>query len=144
MRVSEIKVTYSNKNPLKIKVTSSKIIYDLVINQWDLDIIEYQEEVKIILLNRSNVVLGIYEMSRGGITGSVVDIRIILGVALKCGASSIIMIHNHPSGKLLPSDSDKSITKKLKEACDLLDVSLLDHLIISKDGYYSFSDEGRL
>lgn len=144
MKVSEIKVSYSNKNLSKVKVTNSKIIYDLIINHWDLDIIEYQEEVKIILLNRSNIVLGIYEMSKGGITGSVVDIRIILGITLKCGASSIIMIHNHPSGKLIASDADKTITKKLKKACDILDVNLLDHLIISKDGYYSFADNDQL
>lgn len=144
MKVSEIKVSYSNRNPVKVKVTNSKIIYDLIINQWDLDIIEYQEQVKIILLNRSNIVLGIYEMSKGGITGSVVDIRIILGVALKCGALSIIMIHNHPSGKLIASDADKTITRKLKQACELLDIDLLDHLIISKDGYYSFADNGKL
>jgi len=96
------------------------------------------------LLNRSNIVLGIYEMSKGGITGSIVDIRIILGVALKCGASSIIMIHNHPSGKLIPSDTDKLITKRLKEACELIDINLMDHLIFSKDGYYSFADNGIL
>jgi len=144
MKVSEIKVSYSNKNQSKVKVTNSKIIYDLIINHWDLDIIEYQEEVKIILLNRSNIVLGIYEMSKGGITGSIVDIRIILGVALKCGASSIIMIHNHPSGKLIPSDTDKLITKRLKEACELIDINLMDHLIFSKDGYYSFADNGIL
>lgn len=142
MEVSEIKVSYSNKNPLKVKITNSRIIYDLVINQWNSGTIEYQEEVKIVLLNRSNIVLGIYELSKGGITGTVVDIRIILGVALKCSASSIIMVHNHPSGKLLPSDSDKSITKRLKEACNLLDVSLFDHLIISRVGYYSFADSG--
>lgn len=140
MKVSEIKVSYSNRNPVQVKVTNSKIIYDLIIKQWDLDIIEYQEEVKIILLNRSNIVLGIYEMSKGGITGSVVDIRIILGVALKCGASCIIVVHNHPSGKLVPSESDKSITNKLKAACELIDINLLDHLIISKEGYYSFND----
>lgn len=144
MKVSEIKVSYSNNNPLKIKVTNAKVIYDLVINQWDLDIIEYQEEVKIVLLNRSNIVLGIYELSKGGITGSVVDIRIILGVALKCGASSIIMIHNHPSGKLIASDADKTITKKLKQSCSLIDIDLLDHLIVSKEGYYSFADDGQL
>ena len=144
MKVSEIKVSYSNKNTVKIKVTGSQIIYDLILSQWNSNIIEYQEEVKIILLNRSNIVLGIYEMSKGGITGSVVDIRIIMGVALKCSASSMIMVHNHPSGKLTPSDSDKLITRKLKEACDLLDVSLLDHLIISKEGYYSFADEGKI
>lgn len=144
MKVSEIKISYSNKNPVKVKVTSSQIIYDMVIGQWDSGIIEYQEEVKIILLNRSNIVLGIYEMSKGGITGSIVDIRIILGVALKCGASSLIMVHNHPSGKLVASDADKTITKKLKQACELLDIDLLDHLIISKDGYYSFADNGQL
>lgn len=144
MEVSEIKISYSNKNPVKIKVTDSRIIYDLIINQWDSGTIEYQEEVKIILLNRSNIVLGIYEMSKGGITGSVVDIRVILGVALKCGASSVIMVHNHPSGKLVPSDSDKTITTKLKKACQLLDIGLLDHLIITKEGYYSFTDEGLL
>lgn len=144
MQVSEIKISYSNKNPLKIKITSSKIIYDLIIGQWDSGTIEYQEEVKIILLNRSNVVLGIYEMSKGGISGTVVDIRIILGVALKCGASSIIMIHNHPSGKLIASDADKTITRKLKQACELLDIDLLDHLIITREGYYSFTDEGIL
>ena len=111
---------------------------------WNLDIIEYQEEFKIILLNRANIVLGIYEMSKGGISGTVVDVRIILGVALKCNASSIIMVHNHPSGKSTPSDTDKSITKRLKEACSLLDLSLLDHLIITKEAYYSFTDEGIL
>ena len=144
MKVAEIKVSYSNTNPEKVKVTNSQIMFDLVIKYWDLDIIEFQEEVKIILLNRANIVLGIYEMSKGGISGTVVDIRIILGVALKCSACNIIMIHNHPSGKLVPSDADKSITRKLKEACDLLEISLLDHLIITKEGYYSFSDEGAM
>lgn len=144
MKVSEIKVSYSNRNNIKVKVTNSKIIYNLIMKHWNLDIIEYQEEVKIILLNRANIVLGIYELSKGGISGTVVDIRIILGVALKCNASSIIMVHNHPSGKLTPSDNDKSITKRLKEACSILDISLLDHLIITKEGYYSFTNEGIL
>ena len=144
MKVSEIKISYSNRNNIKVKVTNSQMIYNLIMNHWNLDIIEYQEEVKIILLNRANIVLGIYEMSKGGISGTVVDVRIILGVALKCNASSIIMVHNHPSGKLTPSDTDKSITKRLKEACSLLDLSLLDHLIITKEGYYSFTDEGVL
>ncbi len=144
MEVAEIKVSYSNTNLEKVKITSSLKMFDLVIKHWNLDIIEYQEEVKVILLNRANIVLGIYEMSKGGISGTVVDIRIILGVALKCNASNIIMVHNHPSGKLVPSDADKSITKKLKDACNLLEVPLLDHLIITREGYYSFSDEGIL
>ncbi len=144
MIVSEIKVSYSNTNPDKVKVTNSQIIYNLILRHWNLEIIEFQEEMKVILLNRANVVLGIYELSKGGISGTVVDIRIILGVALKCNASSIIIVHNHPSGKLVPSEPDKVITKRLKDACSILEIGFLDHLIISKYGYYSFSDEGIL
>ncbi|WP_412476979.1 JAB domain-containing protein [Flavobacterium sp. TBRC 19031] len=144
MEVAEIKVSYSNTNLEKVKVTNSQNIFDLIIKHWNQDIIEFQEEVKIVLLNRANIVLGIYELSKGGISGTVVDIRIILGVALKCNASSIIMIHNHPSGKLVPSDADVKITKGLKDACKLMEIGLLDHLIITREGYYSFSDEGNL
>ncbi|QEE49121.1 DNA repair protein [Flavobacterium alkalisoli] len=140
MKVAEIKVSYSSKNMEKIKITSSQSVYNLVLSNWDLNIIEFQEEVKVVLLNRANIVLGIYEMSKGGISGTVVDLRIILAVALKCSASGIVLIHNHPSGNLEPSDVDKQLTTKLKEACKLLDLVLLDHLIISKEGYYSFSD----
>ena len=144
MEVAEIKVSYSNTNLERIKVTNSQILYDLVLKQWNLDIIELQEEVKIVLLNRAQIVLGIYEMSKGGVSGTVVDIRIILGIALKCNASSIVIIHNHPSGSLVPSEPDKTITKKLKEACSLLDLNLLDHLIVTTGGYYSFNDNGIL
>ena len=144
MEVAEIKVSYSNTNPERVQVTNSQIMYQVIMKHWNMNILEYQEEVKVILLNRANIVLGIYEMSKGGISGTVVDVRIILGVALKCNASSIILVHNHPSGKLVPSEPDKAITKKLKEACNLLDICLLDHLIISRFGYYSFSDENEL
>lgn len=144
MEVSEIKVSYTNNNPDKIKVTNSQILYELIIRQWNIGTIELQEEVKVILLNRANIVIGIYEMSKGGITGSVVDNRIILAVALKCNATSIVLIHNHPSGNVIASEQDRVITKKLKEACAMLDLVLLDHLIITKERYYSFSDEGIL
>ncbi len=144
MEVAEIKVSYSNNNPDRVQVTNSQKMFEVIMKHWDYNILEYQEQVKVILLNRANIVLGIYEMSKGGISGTVVDIRIILGVALKCNASAIILVHNHPSGKLVPSEPDKAITKRLKEACNLLEVYLLDHLIISKFGYYSFADEGTL
>lgn len=140
MEVAEIKVSYSNTNLERIKVTNSQILFNLILKHWDLDLIEFQEEVKILLLNRANIVLGIYEMSKGGTSGTVVDIKIILGIALKCNASSIVITHNHPSGTLEPSEPDKSITKKLKEACRILDLNLLDHLIVTGQGYYSFSD----
>jgi DNA repair protein RadC len=141
MEVAEIKVSYSNTNPEKVKVTNSQIAYDVIMKQWNIDILEFQEEVKVMLFNRANILLGIYEMSKGGISGTVVDIRIILSVALKCNASSIILVHNHPSGRLVPSEADKAITKRLKEACGILDIELLDHLIISKDGFYSFTKD---
>ena len=144
MKVSEIKVSYSANDSNRVKVTTSKIIFKLMLENWDLNIIEYQEAVKLVLLNRANVVLGIYELSKGGISGTVVDVRIILGVALKCNASSIVLVHNHPSGNLKPSEPDKDITSKFKEACRILEVPLLDHLIISRYGYFSFADSGIL
>jgi DNA repair protein RadC len=144
MHLAEIKVSYNNPNPEKIKVTCSQVIYDLMLRQWDLNNIEYKEEAKLLLLNTANIVLGVFELSKGGISGTVVDIRIILGVALKSNASAIILIHNHPSGNIQPSNPDLIITNKLKQACDLLELKLLDHLIISKEGYYSFTDSGIL
>lgn len=144
MKVSEIKVSYSANNSNRVKVTTSKIIFKLILENWDLNIIDYQEVVKLVLLNRANIVLGIYELSKGGISGTIVDIRIILGVTLKCNASAIVLVHNHPSGHLVPSEPDKAITAKLKEACKLMEIVLLDHLIISKEGYFSFADSGAL
>ncbi len=144
MEIAEIKVSYSNNQPLKVKLTNSNILYKFLLSKWNMDIIEFQEESKLILVNKANMVLGIYELSKGGISGTVVDIKIVLSVALKCHASGIILVHNHPSGNLTPSESDKQITKKLKQACELLDINLLDHLIITKENYYSFSDSGDL
>lgn len=141
-QVSEIQVSYSANIIGKEKVSNSKDLYNIVHNQWNIDTIEMYEEVKILLLNRANNVLGIYALSKGGLSSSVVDIRIILSIALKALASSIILIHNHPSGNLKPSKSDIDITKKLKSACELLDIVLLDHLIVTKGDYFSFADDG--
>lgn len=144
MQLAEIKVSYINQSTQRLKVLHSKAIYEAILPLWNSETIEYIEESKIILLNRANEILGVYELSKGGISGTVVDIRIILGVALKCNASAIVLIHNHPSGNLQPSEPDKGITTKLRDACKLLDLVLLDHLIISKEGYYSFADNGIL
>lgn len=144
MQLAEIKVSYTNQSTQRLKILSSKSIYEAIVSKWNSETIEYIEEAKVILLNRANEILGVYELSKGGISGTIVDIRVILGVALKCNASGIILIHNHPSGNLQPSEPDKVITTKLREACKLLDLLLLDHLIISKEGYYSFADTGIL
>lgn len=142
MEVAEITVSYSANQVEKIKLSNCKEVFDFILSKWNLNIIEFQEECKIILVNRANFVLGIYDLSKGGISGTVVDIRIILSVALKCNASGIILVHNHPSGNMKASEADEKITKKLKDACDLLELVLIDHFIISRYDYYSFKQDG--
>ena len=112
---------------------------------WDHDTIEHIEEFKLLLMNRSNSVLGILAVSKGGLSGTVTDVRLIYQGAIKANASGIIVCHNHPSGNLNPSESDTKITQKIKEAGNLKDIQLLDHLILTMDGsYYSFADNGLL
>jgi DNA repair protein RadC len=144
LNVSEIKVAYSTTDTPKVKIKSGDDAYNILLASWDMDTIELQEEFKILLLNRANEVLGVYALSKGGITGAVVDQRLIFAVALKCNATGIIMCHNHPSGKLLPSEADITLTKSIGRCAELLEINLLDHLIVTKNGFYSFSNEGKL
>lgn len=144
--VSEIELHYKSKvktseRPL---INSSKSAYQIALEIWNLNTIEFFEEFKILLLNNSNKVLGSYAISSGGITGTVVDIRLIFAATLKANATAIILIHNHPSGKLIASEADKAVTAKIKSASKILDIQLLDHLIITSESYYSFADEGAL
>ena len=141
-QVSEIQVSYSPNLLVDMSIKNSKKSFELMLNEWEQDKLQMQEEAKILLLNRNNNVLGIYSLAKGGLTSCVVDVRIILSIALKNLATGIILVHNHPSGNLKPSQADLDITKRLKQSCDLLDISFLDHLIITKDNYFSFADEG--
>ncbi|GEP50183.1 DNA repair protein [Flavobacterium noncentrifugens] len=143
-KISEIKVTYNVANTQREKITSGEKAFEVLLNSWDKDTLELQEEFKILLLNRANEVLGIYQMSKGGITGTVVDVRLIFSVALKCNATGIILAHNHPSGTLNPSDADIALTKKIKKCSEFMDIALLDHLIVTKYNFYSFANEGLL
>ena len=102
------------------------------------------EEFWILFLNRSNRVINRMRISQGGISGTVTDVRMVMKNAIECLASGIIVCHNHPSGNLNPSESDTKITRKIKEAGELMDIQLLDHLIISEKDYYSFADNGML
>ena len=142
--VAEIQVSYKPNKVFKFKIEDSKKSFELILQKWEQDRIEMQEEVKVLLLNRNNKVLGIYALAKGGITSCVVDVRIILAVALKALATGIILVHNHPSGNLNPSTDDKKITEQLNSSCKLMGITLLDHLIITKDDYFSFADEGLL
>ena len=139
--VAEIKVSYSTTITPKIKITTVNKAFEVLLSLWDLDTIELQEEFKILLLNRANEVLGIYPLSKGGITGTVVDSRLIFAVVLKCNATAIIIAHNHPSGNLKPSNNDITITNSIKKCADFLEITLIDHLIITKNGFFSFSNE---
>lgn len=144
--VSEIDLIYKTKikNSQRPHVTSSQYAYSLIKDCWDPGKIEFLEQFKVLLLNQSNKVLGIYEVSSGGITSTVVDVRLLFAAALKAGAAGLIIAHNHPSGNVLPSEPDKHITKKISMAGEVLDIKLLDHLIVTSEHYYSFADQGAL
>jgi DNA repair protein RadC len=126
------------------KLNTSKDCYNYFLGIFDKDTINLREDAVILFLNRANRVLGGFRISTGGITATVVDIRIVLGVALTCLACGIILAHNHPSGEINPSHQDLELTKRLKDAAKLMEISLLDHLIITPNKYYSFADEGIL
>lgn len=108
---------------------------------WDHNKIELLEEGKILLLNRANAVLGVLHASVGGVTGTVIDPKIVFITALKANACGIILAHNHPSGSLLPSEADTKLTGKINEGARLLDMRLLDHLIVTPEGYFSYADQ---
>jgi DNA repair protein RadC len=121
------------------RITSSKAVFEImqpIIGEL------LHEEFWVLYLNNSNKVIHKSQLSKGGITGTVVDVRLIFKLALEHNATAIILSHNHPSGKLLASDADKEITKKLKFAGAQLDIKVLDHIIITEKGYLSFQDEG--
>lgn len=121
------------------KITSSKMIFELmqpIIGELP------HEEFWVLYLNNSNKVLSKSQQGKGGITGTLVDVRLVFKTALELGATALILCHNHPSGTLVPSDPDKQITRKLKAAGQNMDINVLDHIIIAENGFYSFNDEG--
>lgn len=143
MQVSEIKLTYKNKVKAadRPQIMSSKTAYSIFASHWS-DHMALLEEFRILLLDRSNRVMAMCPISKGGISGTVVDLKIVFAAAIKGRASSIILAHNHPSGNLQPSQADIDLTRKFKQAGEILDIAVLDHLILSPDGgYYSFADE---
>jgi DNA repair protein RadC len=146
-KVNEIRISYKEKISISKSpaIKSSADAGKLLFETWDKNTIGFQESFKVLLLNNSNKIKGIYQLSTGGITGTLVDIRILFAVILKSLSVGVILSHCHPSGKLKPSEVDKQLTQKIKNAAALFDVKVLDHLIIVPNGdYYSFADEGIL
>ncbi len=144
--IAKVQLIYNSGVPSAERrhVVGSKDAYDIFKAHWNADTIELFEEFQILILNRSNYVLGISQVTAGGTAGTVVDAKLIFQTALLCNATGVILCHNHPSGNLNPSHADLKLTKKLRSGGKLLNLSVLDHLIISKEGYYSFKDRGQL
>jgi DNA repair protein RadC len=142
-QIAEVELIYKTKVKAsdRPKVTGSRDAYDILLANWDENKIGFVEQAKILLLNRAHRVLGIYEVSSGGITSTIVDPKVVFTAALKANACAIILAHNHPSGNLRPSAADQELTRKIKEGGKLLDISMLDHLIVTQEGYFSFADE---
>lgn len=142
--VAEVQLVYKSKCDITLrpKITRSSECHEILLSTWNPDTIELCEEFKILLLNRANKVLAISTLSQGGTASTIVDPKLLFTTALKLKASSLILAHNHPSGELKPSEQDIKMTNNLIEGGKILDIIVLDHLIVSSNGYYSFGDEG--
>jgi DNA repair protein RadC len=143
-KVAEVELVYKSKvkSSERPRITNSQDCYNIFLAFWDEGKMDLQEQFKVLYLNRANKVVGIYEVSTGGLTGTVADPRLILSGALQKLACNIILAHNHPSGNLKPSKADEDLTSKIKYAADFHDIKVLDHIILSDQGYFSFADEG--
>lgn len=146
VEIPELQVSYNRSSGkfLSGAMSSSFDVAAFIRSTIGLNEVELQEQFIVLYLSQSNHVIGYYKHSKGSINATVADIRIILGTALKCAGISMIVAHNHPSGNLRPSKADEELTRKLKESAALMDIKLLDHLIITKESYLSFADEGLL
>ena len=138
-KAAEVKLTYITKVKAshRIPIKTAEDAACLFFMVWDWSTIEHIEEVKMILLNRANRVLGVAHLTKGGLNGSIIDTRVILQYAIKANAAAVILAHNHPSGNLGASDADKRITENVKNALKLVDIELLDHLILTYEEKYS-------
>lgn len=146
MIVAEVQLTYKSmvKPSERPTINKSQDAFRVLQNHWNYEVIDFLEEFKVMLLNRANRVLGIIDISLGGTSCTIADPKVIFVAALKSAAHGLILVHNHPSSELKPSNADIELTRKIKEGGKLLDVAVLDHIILSSDGYYSFADEGLL
>jgi DNA repair protein RadC len=145
IQIREVQVSYQPLKGKLFQIKNADSAFEYLSTAYDESTIGLYEEFMVLLLNRANRVMGCLKLSKGGLTGTVVDLRILYGTALKAMASSIIIAHNHPSNNLVPSQEDRDLTHKIKDAGRLLDIHLLDHLILgTDDNYISFANEGWL
>lgn len=134
---------HRTRKPTK-KGLSALELYKFANKMYDDDDITTQEYAYVILMDNSKNIIGFSRVGQGGITATCVDIRIVMRIALVQGATCIAFVHNHPSGSLTPSRLDDELTKRLKEACELMQIHFVDHLILTEDNYYSYFEQGKL
>ena len=146
MIVAEIEISYRPKikPSQRPKIKKPEDAYRLLLQTWDKSKIELVEQFKVLLLNRDKRVLGICTLTSGTICGTIADPKQVFGVALKGNAVEIMIAHNHPSGSLRPSKNDEELTKRMIAAGYILELKLIDHIIVSVEGFYSFAQEGAL
>jgi len=146
LKVAEVELVYKSKVKASERptITCSQDAVNVLRYLWDEGKLELLEQFIVLYLNRANKVVALFNISTGGITGTVADPRLILSAALKINAVSMVLCHNHPSGSLKPSKADEELTQKIKGAAAYFDIKVLDHLILSEDSHFSFADEGLL
>lgn len=142
--IREIQLSYKRTGLDYGKVTSSQKAVEVFRNWFTDEMVDFYEEFYIMILDRANNVLGVKKISSGGLDACLVDVRIVFCTALLAKGSAIILAHNHPTGALKASQPDLKITERLKKGGQILDISILDHVIITSDSYMSFADEGLL
>ena len=142
--VGEVELTYKPKFKSQHKLASSEDAYKYILPTYKEGTICYKEYFKVLFLNQANQVLGYTLISEGGLTETSVDVRVILQAALLTNSVAIILAHNHPSGNVRPSQEDMRLTRQVKDAAQFMRIKVLDHLILTDAGYYSFADEGKL
>ena len=145
-KVAEVSLSYKNSVPYnkRTKVKDAKDAYRVMLKIHDDDTLDYTETFRVLYLNQNNQVLGCRVISEGGLANTCCDVRTILQGALLTNAVAIILGHNHPSGNTRPSRDDEMVTQQIVKAAQMLDIRVLDHIIYTRENYYSFTDEGKI
>ena len=140
----EITLKYKTGNYKKTKISTSLDAFQVLLQLYDDDTVDYKETAFVLFLNKANNTIGWMKISEGGTSATVIDPKMIFATALKCNASGIILSHNHPSGQLRASDEDRKMTSNLATIGYIMGIEVLDHVIVCRSGYYSMNDEGEM
>jgi DNA repair protein RadC len=140
----EITLKYKTGNYKKTKISTSLDAFQMLLELYDEDTVDYRETAFVLFLNKANNTIGWMKISEGGTTATIIDPKMIFATALKCNTIGIILSNNHPSGQLIASDEDRNITSRMVSSGSILGIEVLDHVIVCMSGYYSTSDEGLL